>query len=763
MQKQRLIVLCIIATLLAACGGGGSASGTAGGDSGGGTTATDTTAPTLGSAISFSGISDTTITVSWGAASDAGTTAANLQYRLVRAATSAAIDTVTEVDAAGAGVTVVDDYTANLTSRNATGLAATTTYFFAVVVRDAAGNKAIYTPASQATSAAGTTASPVFNPAPGTFGTAPNLQMTSATVGAAICYATGATTPVCDAPKTGCTTGTLYTAPISVTVTATYKAIACKTGNSDSSQTSGLYTIDATAPTVASTTPADSATGISTGSTIAVTFSEAMTPSTLKAATTTSCLTDSPTIQVSTNNFANCIPMTSATLSTSDNITFTMTPASALSTFTVYKIRVTTGAQDAVGNAIGAQYTSPNGFTTALAGALTINSFTPATGTYNTAQAASATTTETGATICYTTDGNDPVATTPGTCDASFVNEGQTIAIGTSLTLKVLATKAGHTNSAVATRTYTISPTVTGTSPANGDTGVDPAGTIGIAFSKTMNRSSFSFNAAAGACTGNIQVSADNFTNCIGFTIPAGNASTFVLTPAATLASASTYKVKVTTGVTDSSGNAATAFEHAAGFTTRYYRSETIDGTNNFVAGETFATSSGGYSTYVTWDSTYVYVGYNGTDVNTGGANKWVLIYLGDSAGSSTGVTYNTQTPTFPTGFNAKYHIRWKADNTYTNAQTYTAAWADAAWDFTGDVFRTGSFVEFRIPRADIGSPTTLKVIVNMINEQGGGEWTYGLAPSTGFTDGYAANPAKYLSCNLNSSSAPTTSCSVLP
>ena len=141
MQKQRLIVLCIIATLLAACGGGGSASGTAGGDSGGGTTATDTTAPTLGSAISFSGISDTTITVSWGAASDAGTTAANLQYRLVRAATSAAIDTVTEVDAAGAGVTVVDDYTANLTSRNATGLAATTTYFFAVVVRDAAGTR----------------------------------------------------------------------------------------------------------------------------------------------------------------------------------------------------------------------------------------------------------------------------------------------------------------------------------------------------------------------------------------------------------------------------------------------------------------------------------------------------------------------------------------------------------------------------------------------------------------------------------------------
>ncbi len=490
-----------------------------------------------------------------------------------------------------------------------------------------------------------------------------------------------------------------------------------------------------------------------------------MTPSTLKAVTgTTSCIANTPTIQVSSDNFNNCIAMNSATLSTSDNITFTMTPTSALSTATVYKVRVTTGVQDAVGNALAAQFESANGFTTALAPALTIATFTPASGTYNSSQTAVATTTETGAKICYTTDGNDPAATTPGTCSTGTeVNEGQTIAVNTGLTLKIIATKAGHVNSIVHSRTYTITPIVTGTSPANGDTGADPAGTIGIGFSKSVNRSSFSFNAAAGACTGNIQVSADNFVNCIGLSIPASNATSYLMTPAATLASATTYKVKVTAGVTDTFAVPVTAFEHATGFTTRYYRTETIDGTNNFVAGETFTTSSGGYSTYITWDSTYVYVGYSGADVSSGSGTRWVLLYIGDTAGSATGVTYNTQTPTFPTGFNAKYHIRWKADNTYTNAQTYTAAWADAAWDFTGDVFRTGSFVEFRIPRADIGSPTTLKVMANMINEQGGGEWTYGMAPSTGFTDGYGANPAKYLSCNLNSSSAPSTSCSVLP
>ena len=695
--------------------------------------------------------------------------AANLQYRLVRAASSAAIDTITEVDAAGGGVTVVDDYTTNLTSRNVTGLTASTTYFFAVVVRDSAGNKAIYAPASQATSAAGSTASPVFNPAPGTFGTAPNLQMTSSTSGAIVCYTSGASpaSPVCNAGKTGCTTGTLYSTAVVVSSTATYKAIACKSGNSDSSETSGLYTIDTTAPTVASTSPANNANNVATGTTISVTFSEAMNPSTVKALTgTTTCTAGSPTILVSTDSgFGTCIPMTSATPTTSDNLTFTMTPSSALTTATTYYIRVSTGVQDTVGNALAAQFQTANGFTTALAPALTINSFTPASGTYNATQVASVTTAEGGAVLCFRGDGTDPAATTPGTCDggSTQVNEGQTFAVSASMTLKVLATKAGHANSAVQSRTYTIQPIVTGTTPADGATGLNPAGTITITFSKNINRGSASFNATNGACTGNIQLSADNFTSCIGFTIPLGNAAFFTLTPAATLTSATTYKVKVTNTLTDTDGAAVTAFEHTTGIKTRYYRTEAIDGTNNFVAGETFATSSGGYNTYITWDNTYVYIGYSGADVNAGASTKWVLLYIGDSAGSSTGITYNTQTPTFPTGFNAKYHIRWKADNTYTNAQVYSTSWADAAWDFTGDVFRTGSYVEFRIPRTDIGSPSTLKVTANMINEQGGGEWTYGMAPGTGFTDGYAANPAKFFSCNLNSSDAPTTSCTAQP
>ncbi len=768
MRMKTAILLLFMIVLATACGGG-SASGTAGGDAGaGGGGSSDTTAPTPGTAISFSGISDTTITVSWGAASDAVTPAANLQYRLVRAATSAEIDTVAEVDAAGGGVTVIDDYTTNLTSRNVTGLTASTTYFFAVVVRDAAGNKAIYAPASQATSAPGTTASPVFNPAPGTFGTAPNLQMTSSTSGAIICYTSNGATPQCNGAKTGCTTGTLYSTAIVVSTTATYKAIACKNGNTDSSETSGLYTIDTTAPAVASTSPANNATNVATGTTISVTFSEAMTPSTIKAVTGgTSCTVGSPTILVSADNFTTCVPMTSATPSTGDNTTFTMTPSAALSTATTYKIRVTTGVQDAVGNTLASQFETSTGFTTALAPALTISSFTPASGTYNTSQAATVTTAEGGATICYTTDGSNPTATTPGTCDQSFVNEGQTIAVSASMTLKVLATKVGHANSSVEQRTYTIQPLVTSTTPADGATGLDPfGGTITITFSKTMSRSSASFNATDGACTGNIQVSADNFATCIGFTIPAGNSGFFTLTPAATLPSATTYKVKVTNTLTDTSANAVAPFEHTTGIKTRYYRTEAIDGTNNFVAGETFATAQGAAGDiYVTADATYLYVGMRHSSIqapNTGSGNKFVYFTFATDLNDANGLnTSSDNKAKFGTTSKMRWHWKTRIDGlNFTEYRQANGTDWSTTWDNNKNDWRTAGYVEARILLTEFGgtAPNSLKIAAYIIDYNGdsGNGWLYNLL--SGATEGSGATPrdlVKYIDHNRTLSTNP--------
>ena len=114
-------------------------------------TTPDTTPPTPGTAISFVNVQSTSMTIDWGAASDNVTSPANLTYRLVKDVSAAGIDTIAEVDGK-TGADLLLDYSANTLTANATGLTSATTYHFAVVVKDEAGNQTLYGPASQATS-----------------------------------------------------------------------------------------------------------------------------------------------------------------------------------------------------------------------------------------------------------------------------------------------------------------------------------------------------------------------------------------------------------------------------------------------------------------------------------------------------------------------------------------------------------------------------------------------------------------------------------
>ena len=91
-----------------------------------------------------------TIDLSWTAATDTATAQTNLQYKVVRSASSN-ITSATDAEANG---TTVMDWTANTVSKQATGLSASTTYYFNVIVKDEAGNKVAYTTASKATIAA---------------------------------------------------------------------------------------------------------------------------------------------------------------------------------------------------------------------------------------------------------------------------------------------------------------------------------------------------------------------------------------------------------------------------------------------------------------------------------------------------------------------------------------------------------------------------------------------------------------------------------
>ena len=113
---------------------------------------------------------------------------------------------------------------------------------------------------------------------------------------------------------------------------------------------------------VASTVPADAATDVAVGTTVAVTFNHAMDTATLT--TNTADTTCSGSLQLSADSFSTCIQMASAPAASNSNKTFTITPASSLASSTAHQIKVTTSAQSANSTALEAVTTT--GFTTAV-------------------------------------------------------------------------------------------------------------------------------------------------------------------------------------------------------------------------------------------------------------------------------------------------------------------------------------------------------------------------------------------------------------
>jgi hypothetical protein len=88
----------------------------------------------------------------------------------------------------------------------------------------------------------GTVAAPQFSPAGGTYSSSQSVAITTSTSGATIRYTTDGSTPTS-------TTGTLYSSAVSISSTTTLKAIAYKSGMTDSSVTTAAYTISGSGPT----------------------------------------------------------------------------------------------------------------------------------------------------------------------------------------------------------------------------------------------------------------------------------------------------------------------------------------------------------------------------------------------------------------------------------------------------------------------------------------------------------------------------------
>jgi hypothetical protein len=244
-------------------------------------------------------------------------------------------------------------------------------------------------------------AMPTFSPAPGTYASTQNVTITSTTSGAAIYYTTNGTTPT--------TSSTKYSAPVSITTTTTLKAIATATNFSNSAVASGVYTIQ-------------------TATAAAPTFNPpAGTYSSAQSVTVTST-TSGASIYYTTDGST---PTTSSTKYNAPVSITTTTTLKAIATATNFaNSPVTTGVYT-IQTATAA---SPR--------------FSPAPGTYPSAQTVTITSTTSGASIYYTTDGS-----TPTTSSNKF---SAPITISTTTTLNAMATASGMANSFVTSGVYTI-------------------------------------------------------------------------------------------------------------------------------------------------------------------------------------------------------------------------------------------------------------------------------------------------------------------
>jgi hypothetical protein len=246
-------------------------------------------------------------------------------------------------------------------------------------------------------------ATPAFSPATGTYSSAQSVVISTATSGASIRYTTDGSNPTSS-------TGTIYSGPATVSSSLTLKAIAYKSGMTDSAVASADYTISSGGGTVAA--PTFSPPGGTYSSTQSVTIS-------------------------STTSGASIRYTTDGSTPSSSAGTLYSGPVSISSNLTLKAIAYKSGMTDsAVASANYALQVAPP-------------SFNPASGAFSSAQSVTISTATAGASLRYTIDGTTPTSSN-GTLYSGPVT------VSNSLMLKAIAYKAGMADSPVAAASYTI-------------------------------------------------------------------------------------------------------------------------------------------------------------------------------------------------------------------------------------------------------------------------------------------------------------------
>ena len=378
----------------------------------------------------------------------------------------------------------------------------------------------------------GDCATPTFTAAPGTYGTAQSVTIACVTSGATICYTTDGSTPTQSH-------GTVYSSAVNISSATTLQAIAYETGFSVSPVASGVYTItngwaftnffnalysgtcSGTGTYGYEFTPTQNITVTALGRAVSGSMNnshalyiwQVSNQSLLTSATVT------PSSPSDALGYKYVLLGTAVNLTSGVNYIITSDETASGDAFMVQgnisnHSGVATIAQTLFGTTATYPCTPCGGTDTGyvpptfyISGPCAAPTFSPAAGSYSSAQSVTISTTTGGATIRYTTNGTIP-SSTVGTVYSSAV------AISANTTLQAIAYESGYTNSTVASGVYaiqcaaptfnpgagtyttstsiTISTTTGGASIRYTTNGTTPSSTVGTVYSSAVSLTSTS-------------------------------------------------------------------------------------------------------------------------------------------------------------------------------------------------------------------------------------------------------------------------------
>ena len=333
---------------------------------------------------------------------DAGITPGSLATGAFNGDDNSDIAVVNEEAASSAGsATILLAQLTETATASASGIAPTSAGTH-LVNASYAGDATYHASVSATTSISGSVkqaVAPILSPAAGTYTVAQKVTLTDATPGATIYYTTNGTAPT--------TASTKYTTPFALASTETIEAIAAASGYAPSIVASAKYTIE---------TPAAIPTFSTAGGTYTISQSVKITDATPGAS-----------IYYTVNG----------TTPTTASTKYTAAIAVAASE-SIKAIAIATGSTTSA--VASAAYVIEKPAATPV--------FSPAAGTYTTAQSVKITSATVGATIYYTTNG-----ATPTTASTKYTTA---IPVAASETIKAIAIATGSTTSAVASAAYVI-------------------------------------------------------------------------------------------------------------------------------------------------------------------------------------------------------------------------------------------------------------------------------------------------------------------